>query len=223
MRYYNQRAVRPVVAKCFIGFVVLGILYVHGFGFERFKPEAIRDTILSLGYWSPLLYILCNAFRPFFFFPAIILGVAGGLAFGSLWGSIYLIIGTVFGAALCFGVARLLGRDRIKRFWPRWMLLEKLDDQAEMYGFRTVLILRLAPVLPWDAVSFFAGLSKVSFWPYLLATVLGSVPGAIAFTYFGNALSQSLTMAVVVAIVIVILGICLQVLCQGVRQKMNSM
>ncbi|HWR45142.1 TVP38/TMEM64 family protein [Sporomusa sp.] len=215
MRYYNQTAFKPAVAGYFAGFIVFGILYVHEFGIERFKPETIRDTILSLGYWGPLLYILCNAFRPFFFFPAIILAVAGGLAFGPLWGAIYLIIGTAFGAALCFGVARLLGRDRLKRSWFKWIILEEIDDQAARHGFRTVLILRLAPVLPWDAVSFLAGLSKVRFWLYISATVIGSVPGAIAFSYFGNVLFQSLSMAVIVTVIIIIMSIYLRVLCRG--------
>ncbi|WP_094606986.1 hypothetical protein SPSIL_048410 [Sporomusa silvacetica DSM 10669] len=217
MRYYNQTAFRPPLAGYFAGFVIiiLGILYVYEFGIERFKPETIRDTILSLGYWAPLMYILCNIFRPFFFFPAIILAVAGGLAFGPLWGSIYLIVGTVCGAALCFGVARLLGRDRLKRSWSKWILLEDLDNQAARHGFRTVLMLRLAPVLPWDAVSFLAGLSKVRFCPYISATVMGSVPGAIAFSCFGNVLFQSLQMTVAVGVLIIIMSIYLRVLCRG--------
>lgn len=215
MRYYNQTAFKPAVAGYLIGFIILGILYVHEFGIERFRPETIRDAILPLGYWGPIMYILCNVFRPFFFFPAIILAIAGGLAFGPLWGAIYLIIGTVLGAALCFGAARLLGRDGFKRFWSKWTMLEELDNQAERQGFKTVLILRLAPVLPWDAVSFLAGLSKVRFRPYIWATVMGSVPGAIAFSYFGNVLFQSLAMAVVVAVIIVIMSIYLRVLCRG--------
>lgn len=212
MRYYNQTALRPAIAGYVAGFIVLGIVYVYGFGIERFKPEAIRDTVLSWGYWGPVLYIVGNIVRPLFFFPAIVLAVAGGLAFGPLWGTLYLVIGTAFGAALCFGVARLLGPQRLRRYRPTWMPLEQLDNQAAQHGFRTILILRLTPVFPWDAVSFLAGLSRVRFWPYVAATVVGSVPGAVAFSYFGNAMFQSLSMTVVVAVIIVIVGLYLRVL-----------
>ncbi len=218
MRYYNQTAFKPAVAGYVAGFIILGILYVYAFGIERFKPETIRDTILSLGYWGPLLYILGNAVRPFFFFPASILAVAGGLAFGPVWGAVYLVIGAACGAALCFETARLLGRDRFKQIWTK-IPFEELDNQAARHGFRTVLILRLIPVLPWDAVSFLAGLSKARFWPYILATVLGSVPGAIAFSYFGSILFQSLPTAVVVALIIVIMCIYLRILCRGNWKK----
>lgn len=214
MRYYNQTVFKPAIATCFAGFIVIGIVYVYLFGVERFKPETIRNLILSLGYWGPLLYIVCNTIRPFFFFPAAILGIAGGLAFGPVWGTIYLVIGTVCGAALCFGTARCLGHDRLK-LWTKGTFLEELDHQVTNHGFRTVLLLRLAPVIPWDVVSFLAGLSKVRFWPYVLATLVGSVPGAIAFSYFGNVMVQSLFMAAVVAVSIILISFFLQVLCRG--------
>jgi uncharacterized membrane protein YdjX (TVP38/TMEM64 family) len=200
MRYYNKTAVRPALTGYFAGFIILGAIYIYGFDTERLKPETIRDMILSLGYWGPLLYVLCNVFRPFLLFPAILLGIAGGLAFGPLWGAIYLVIGTVFGAALCFGVARLLKSDRLKCTWPKWLPMEELDDQAVKHGFRTVLFLRLAPVLPWDVVSFMAGMSKVRFWPYFSATIIGSLPGAIAFSYLGDALPQYLSKASLIAV-----------------------
>lgn len=155
---------------------------------ERLKPELIKDLVLSMGCWGPVIYIVCNVFRPFLLFPAIVLGIAGGLAFGPLWGSVYLVAGTALGAALCFSTARLLGANLLRRSWPKLALLEGLNNQASVAGFKTVLMLRLAPVMPWDVVSFMAGLSKVRFWPYFWATVIGSIPGAVAFSYMGDSL-----------------------------------
>lgn len=211
MRYYLHTLSRPAVAGYLAGFVALGILYVYAFGFERFQPETIRDYILAMGYWGPGLYILANAVRPFFLFPAMVLAVAGGLAFGPLAGTVYLVLGTALGAALVFAAARLLGRDWFVRSRPAWLPLEKLDDRAARHGFRTVLLLRLAPVLPWDAVSVLAGLSPVRFRPYLAATLLGSVPGALAFSYCGDILRQSLFAALVIAAVVVAASLCLRV------------
>ncbi|HWQ62629.1 MAG TPA: TVP38/TMEM64 family protein [Negativicutes bacterium] len=203
MRHYIQTLSRPAVAGYLAGFIILGVLYVYAFGLERFTPETVRDTVLSMGYWSPLLYILANAVRPFFLFPAMVLAVAGGLAFGPLAGTVYLVIGTALGAALVFATARLLGRDRLRGARPAWLPIEELDDRAARHGFRTILLLRLAPVLPWDAVSVLAGLSRVSFRPYAAATVLGSIPGALAFSYCGDILRQSLFTALALAALIV--------------------
>ncbi len=207
MRHDSHTAFGPAAGAYLAGFAAPGILYVYGYGIERFRPETIGDALASLGYWGPCLYILANTVRPFFFFPAIILGVAGGLAFGPLWGAVYLVAGTVLGAALCFAAARLLGRDGLKRFRPAWLPLEELDDRAVRHGFRAILLLRLAPVLPWDAVSFLAGLSGVRFLPYLWATLLGSIPGAVAFTCFGSALFDPFSAAAAVAVLIAAAGL----------------
>ncbi len=72
-----------------------------------------------------------------------------------------------------------------------------------------MLLLRLALILPWDAVSFLAGLSKVRFWPYFWASVIGSAPGAAAFSYLGDSLSQSFARTVSVAAGIGVVAICL--------------
>ncbi|MDT8903975.1 TVP38/TMEM64 family protein [Anaeroselena agilis] len=208
MRHYSHTALGHPAGLCLAGFAALGMLYVYGYGIERFRPEIIGDTLASLGYWGPCLYILGNAVRPFFFFPAIVLGVAGGFAFGPLWGAVYLVIGTVLGATLCFAAARLLGRDRLRRACP-WLPAAVLDHQA-FSGFKAIMLLRLAPVLPWDAVSFLAGLAGVSFRPYLGATLLGSIPGAVAFTCLGGALAGSLYTAAVVAALLAAAGLYLR-------------
>lgn len=197
----------PAFGKYWAGVVLIGFfIYIYGFDNARFDPQTIRDLILSWGYWGPFGYIVLNALRPFLLFPALLVGVAGGLAFGPVWGTIYLMIGTAAGAALCFAVARLLGGGRLKHCCEQWLPLGHLDARLAAHGFKTVLLLRLAPVLPWDAVSFMAGLSRVRFWPYLLATVAGSVPGAIAFTCLGDSLSRSLASAAVFAAALAVLA-----------------
>lgn len=207
MKNDNIFAMRSSLTSCVAGFIIIGAIYVYGFGSERLEPDTIRDMILEWGYWGPALYIISNALRPFVLFPAMILGIAGGLAFGPLWGTIYLILGTVMGAALCFGAARVFGGDRLRHSLPQWVPLEELDNQAVNQGFRVVLLLRLAPLLPWDVVSFMAGLSKVRFWPYMTATIIGSVPGAIAFCFLGDSLTQSFTKAVMTAASLAVLAI----------------
>ncbi len=203
MRHYLAALSGPAVAGYLAGFAALGILYVYAFGFERFQPETVRDAILALGCWGPPLYILANAVRPFLFFPALVLAVAGGLAFGPLVGTVYLVLGTALGAALVFAAARLLGRGWFERARPAWLPLAGRDAHFAGRGFRTILLLRLAPILPWDAVSVLAGLSAVRFRPYLAATVLGSLPGALAFSYCGEILRHSLALALAVAAVAV--------------------
>lgn len=193
MRYYDSIVAKPALPTCFAGLILIILVYIYGFDMNRLKPESIRDLIQSFGFWGPLVYIVCNAFRPFLLFPAIVLGIAGGLAFGPFWGTVYLVIGTVLGAVLCFYAARLWRSGKGGLALPKWLPAEQLDEQALRHGFRSMLLLRLAPVLPWDVVSFAAGMSKIHFRPYVLATTIGSIPGAIVFCYVGDALPQQIS------------------------------
>ena len=181
----SKHPVRPNFAYYLAGLVFLSVS-LYAFNMERIKPEALRDMIVSAGYWGPVIYIFGNAIRPFLLFPAVVLGIAGGLAFGPLLGTVYLVIGTALGAALCFCAARLIGNDLLGS--SKWLKSVELDSKIAANGFKTVLMLRLAPIMPWDIVSIMAGLSKVRFWPYFWATVIGSIPGAIVFCYLGDVL-----------------------------------
>jgi len=44
--------------------------------------------------------------------------------------------------------------------------------------------------LPYDAVSYLAGFLKIHYWPFILATALGSIPGTIAFVGFGASIER---------------------------------
>jgi len=47
--------------------------------------------------------------------------------------------------------------------------------------------LRLIPLISFDAISYAAGLTCISFWRFFLATALGAAPGTFVFVYLGGA------------------------------------
>ncbi|MDP5275793.1 TVP38/TMEM64 family protein [Chengkuizengella axinellae] len=163
--------------------VAVGITILFVFDLRRFTPENIRDFILSFGVWAPILYIFLYTVRPLIFFPAIVLTLSGGYTFGPWWGTLYDLIGATMGACLAFIIARTLGRETIER----WLgdKIKKMDDISEEKGFKTILFIRLVPLIPFDVINYGAGLSKVKLKDYALATLIGILPGAFAYNYLG--------------------------------------
>ncbi len=159
-------------------------------GNTSWTPVAIQSYIASCGIWGPIVYILLYTFRPLILFPAIILTLAGGLAFGPLWGTCLVVLGGTLGACLCFIVARILGREKINQIWGHYSWWEKWNNSSVTYGFRTVLIMRIVPIFPYDPVSFLAGLANIRFRDYALATAIGIVPGALAYNMIGYMLTD---------------------------------
>ncbi|GAB7388742.1 hypothetical protein BSNK01_25800 [Bacillaceae bacterium] len=163
-----------------------GVTMFAVFDLHQLSPAVIRDFILSFGWWAPLLYIFLYTIRPLFFFPAILLSLSGGLAFGPWWGTLYDLIGASLGSYLAFGISRKLGRDAMERWLGK--RLRMIDERVQENGFRTILFLRLIPLMPFDVVNYGAGLSKIRFRDYALATVLGILPGAFAYNFLGHSL-----------------------------------
>jgi uncharacterized membrane protein YdjX (TVP38/TMEM64 family) len=50
-----------------------------------------------------------------------------------------------------------------------------------------VLLIRLAPLVPFNASNYACGLLPVAFRDYLIGSALGMLPGAFAYCYFGDA------------------------------------
>lgn len=197
---------RKAIKAGFLLVIMLAVLLlVHFVGVSRLTPESIRNLIVSFGWWGPVVYIFIYTIRPLLLFPAIILTLAGGLAFGPWWGTVYVVVGGLLGACLCFAIARLLGREKTKKYLGNFSQVEALDRQMDKNGFKTMLIMRVVPIFPYDPVSYLAGLSNISFRDYTLATAIGMVPGAFAYNVLGYSLTDMLSPAFLMAVALVIL------------------
>ncbi|KNC86283.1 hypothetical protein SARC_01545 [Sphaeroforma arctica JP610] len=62
--------------------------------------------------------------------------------------------------------------------------IHKYTHRLRQNAFETVLIMRLI-FLPFDLVSYLAGFLRVGLWPFILATAIGILPGALSFILLG--------------------------------------
>jgi pyruvate/2-oxoglutarate dehydrogenase complex dihydrolipoamide dehydrogenase (E3) component/uncharacterized membrane protein YdjX (TVP38/TMEM64 family) len=133
---------------------------------------------------APLLYILAYAIRPVTFFPGTALTILSGVFFG-LWGILYTIIGANLSAAVAYFIGRFFSRksDGIGN-----SLLGKSVKLSQENPFFTILTLRLT-FFPFDVVNYGAGLLRLPFLPYLLATIIGTLLGIATFVAIGASVS----------------------------------
>nr|WP_206324176.1 TVP38/TMEM64 family protein [Streptomyces sp. HNM0574] len=119
------------------------------------------------------------------FVPRPVLNIAAGAVFGAQAGTASALAGTVLGASLAMALGRLLGQDALRPLLrARWLALA--DRQLSRHGFRSTLVLRLMPGVPFAASNYAAGVSRIR-WPgFLTATTLGSVPNTAAYVVAGS-------------------------------------
>jgi uncharacterized membrane protein YdjX (TVP38/TMEM64 family) len=149
--------------------------------------EAFRAYVRGFGAWAPVvsaaLMVLQAVIAPL---PAFVVTFANGLAFGWAPGALLSWSSAMVGAALCFGLSRALGRPAIERLLGGRAALDRVDRFFARHGERAVLLARLLPFVPFDPVSFGAGLTPMRLWPFLAATGLGQLPATILYSYLGE-------------------------------------
>ena len=133
------------------------------------------------GFLFTVAYGLCTAA----FVPRPVLNVAAGALFGAEAGTVSALAGTVIGSGIAFGLGRMLGQDALRPLLrARWLVAA--DKQLSRHGFRSMLVIRLLPGVPFAASNYGAAVSRMSWPAFLTATALGSVPNTAAYVVAGS-------------------------------------
>lgn len=120
--------------------------------------------------------------------PAFLITLSNAAIFGWWQGAILSWSSAMAGAALCFFIARVLGRDVVEKLTSKGAM-ESIDVFFERYGKYTILICRLLPFVSFDFVSYAAGLTSMGFWEFFIATGVGQLPATIVYSYVGGTLT----------------------------------
>ena len=159
----------------------------------------LRERVAQLGTWGPLmvisLMVLAILVSPI---PSGPVAVAAGAAYGHAWGTLYVLLGAEIGALAAFGLARLLGRDVVQRWFGDRLSVGLLGSQTALMGI--VLVSRLLPFISFDIVSYAAGLTALTFWRFAVATLLGIVPASFLLAHFGSEMAASESDRIMVSI-----------------------
>ena len=164
--------------------------------FTAADPEAavagLIDYLRSFGIWAPvvsaLLMIAQAVLAPL---PAFLLTFANGMLFGWAWGAALSWSSAMAGAALCFWIARALGRPAVTRLVSA-PALAATDRFFLRFGTQSVLTARLLPFVSFDVVSYAAGLTAMRLPHFLLATGLGQLPATLLYSWLGQQATGSM-------------------------------
>lgn len=143
----------------------------------------VRSTVAGYGAWGPVVFAAVYAVVSLSPLPKTVFTLAAGALFGAAVGLVVVLFGATAGALLAFGLSRLLGRDAVDRLVrgqvARW------DERLRRRGFVTVLVARLIPLVPFTALNYVAGVSRVGLRDFTLGTALGIVPASTAYVVLG--------------------------------------
>ena len=148
----------------------------------------VKEYIRSFGPLAVIVSFLLMVFQSLAApLPAFLITFANAAVFGWVWGAVLSWTSSMAGAAACFGIAKLYGRNVVVKLTGK-AALESVDGFFNKYGAKSIVIARLLPFMPFDIVSYATGLTSIRFWPFFLATGLGQLPATIVYSYSGDML-----------------------------------
>ncbi|MFW9991430.1 MAG: TVP38/TMEM64 family protein [Candidatus Odinarchaeota archaeon] len=162
---------------------------------------AIIDLLKGfIQYWGPLGLVLAMIVQAIIApIPSeLILGFAGAAfidQYGFWIGLSVSILSALLGSLLGGTAAYYIGKK------GGYTLLSRLVDEKELdivhghlenWGFWAVLVTRLIPFIPFDAVSYGAGTVDMKFRTFIVPTFIGLVPRIIFYSIIGAEIDQLL-------------------------------
>lgn len=121
-------------------------------------------------------------------FPALPAGVISFAVvpiFGWLHTYIYTLTGILVGTSIAFFLARIFRERLVQRFIPLQKVHKLESEMSKKKQFLAIVALRLFTVPVMDFSSYIAGLTKISYKKFALATLVASVPDIFIF-YIGD-------------------------------------
>jgi uncharacterized membrane protein YdjX (TVP38/TMEM64 family) len=116
--------------------------------------------------------------------PSELVLIAGGLAFDFPIGWLVGALGSVVAALIGFYIAQKGGRGlAIKLVGERG--INFADNWFNRWGAWAILLGRFAPFIPFDAISYSAGLTSMKLKKFMVPTIIGTLPRTLFYTTLG--------------------------------------
>jgi len=147
--------------------------------------QRIRDWVSGFGLVGPLVLVLLMMIQMFLFVvPNVLVMLVAITCYGPVWGAVISLVGVFASSSLGYMIGRFLGPSIVNKFIST-RVQEKIRAFIKAYGVPAIAITRLSS-LSNDSLSFVAGILKMSYWKYILATLAGITPLVVLLAIYGK-------------------------------------
>lgn len=191
----NNSTVRKIllIIAIIIGLILLVYLIVQGrHYFNRRGIRQMQTIINSYGSWAPfalVFSIVISTIIPPLPLPIPLIEMAAGLIFGFGEGFLLVWFSQIIASVAAFVMTRIIGKSIFRR-----ILENRIFNFYRRYihnkGPLAIFTIRATMASPFNVVSFLAGLTQMGILQFTVATVLGTVPESLLFSYVGSLLQH---------------------------------
>lgn len=88
-----------------------------------------------------------------------------------------------------FLLGRYLFRSCVVRLASSYPLFTAIDRALQSNGLKIMILLRLSPLIPYNALDYMSGITAIPLWAYSIA-LIGVLPGALTLCFIGASASS---------------------------------
>lgn len=156
---------------------------------------AVVEWIRGQGPVGPVLFAAVYVVAAVLLLPGSVLTIGGGFVYGPLWGLALVSPVSVLAATAAFILGRTVARDWVTRRLGKDPRLAAIDAAVGQNGFKIVLLLRLSPLFPFNALNYLLGLTRVRARDFVLGSWIGMLPGTALYVYLGSLVTTASELA----------------------------
>lgn len=146
----------------------------------------ISVWVEQFGFWGPFFIILAMVAQMFLLVVNVVaLMLVAIIAYGPVWGSVIAIVAVLVASTVGYLIGKALGEAGVRKIIGQ-KAEEKVHGFVSDYGVWAVIIARISPFLSNDAVSFVAGVARMSYLKFIGATLAGITPLTILLAWLGE-------------------------------------
>jgi uncharacterized membrane protein YdjX (TVP38/TMEM64 family) len=181
----NTKTFAKIAVAVVLAAVVVGIYLSPARDlFTRDNVRAFVEHLRGLWY-GPAIFIGAFMLACVLALPASVFCLAAGFIWGWALGGVYSLVGGLLGAMASFYLGRFVGEGMLEKFGRLGRVVAKQVDHA---GFRSLLVLRFIPGIPFAVMNYGAGVAGVRVRDFVGSTIIGIIPPMFVFTYCADAL-----------------------------------
>src|SRR6266513_2671731 len=159
MNSNNQRARKNALGRLIVLIaIVIALFLAMKFLPVQYWLRNFNDWVGQMGIAGVFIFIGVYAVATVLLAPGAILTIGAGFAFGFWKGFLAVSAGATLGASLAFLVARFIARDKVEAIAKRNETFRSIDNAIGKQGAKLIFLLRLSPVIPFNASNYFYGL-----------------------------------------------------------------
>lgn len=187
--FVSAALVRRIALVAAVLALLLGIIRVAGSGVPHFTA-----WVAAQGPWAPVAYIGGYMVLTIAFVPGALPTMAAGAIFGLGEGTLYAFLGEVLGGVAAFSLARSVARPLIEARLSHSGRFATLDRAVAADGRRIVFMLRLSPAIPFNALNYTLGITRIRLADYVMASV-AMLPACFLYVYYGKLIGDVAALA----------------------------